>query len=205
GTLAHAFFPFRGEAHFDMSERWTLNGLKGHNLFLVTAHEIGHTLGLVHSPVRHALMSPYYKKMGSNTLLSWDDITAVQQLYVQPLGGRALRWTMQDWQIFQDSKGGSLTPHYCQGYFDAITTDEDGTVLVFQGSRFWMVSNGSVSAPLPLQVRWPQLSLAIEAAAFSPLDSKLYFFKGRLDFRQFPKNTGNTSVVCLPNYKILLF
>lgn len=64
-----------------MSERWTLNGLKGHNLFLVTAHEIGHTLGLVHSPVRHALMSPYYKKMGSNTLLSWDDITAVQQLY----------------------------------------------------------------------------------------------------------------------------
>ncbi len=81
GALAHAFFPFRGEAHFDLSERWTLNGLKGHNLFLVTAHEIGHTLGLVHSPVRHALMSPYYKKMSSNALLSWDDITAVQQLY----------------------------------------------------------------------------------------------------------------------------
>ncbi|XP_026081659.1 matrix metalloproteinase-28 [Carassius auratus] len=189
GTLAHAFFPFRGEAHFDMSERWTLNGLKGHNLFLVTAHEIGHTLGLVHSPVRHALMSPYYKKMGSNTLLSWDDITAVQQLYgkppgdsVQQLAGRALRWTMQDWQE-EDSKGGSLTPPYCQGFFDAVTMDEDGTVLVFQGSRFWTVSNGSVSAPLPLQMRWPQLSLAIEAAAFSPLDSKLYFFKGRRIWR----------------------
>lgn len=81
GTLAHAFFPFRGEAHFDMSERWTLSGLKGHNLFLVMAHEIGHTLGLVHSPVRHALMSPYYKKMGSTALLSWHDITAIQQLY----------------------------------------------------------------------------------------------------------------------------
>lgn len=81
GTLAHAFLPRRGEAHFDMAERWTLSGHKGHNLFLVTAHEIGHTLGLEHSPVRHALMSPYYKKLGRSLVLSWDDIIAVQQLY----------------------------------------------------------------------------------------------------------------------------
>lgn len=81
GALAHAFFPCRGEAHFDMAERWTLNGYKGHNLFMVIAHEVGHTLGLEHSPVRHALMSPYYKKLGKATVLSWDDITAVQQFY----------------------------------------------------------------------------------------------------------------------------
>lgn len=64
-----------------MAERWTLNGHKGHNLFMVTAHEIGHTLGLEHSPVRHALMSPYYRKLGRGLVLSWDDIIAVQQLY----------------------------------------------------------------------------------------------------------------------------
>lgn len=64
-----------------MAERWTLNGHKGHNLFMVTAHEIGHTLGLEHSPVRHALMSPYYRKLGRSLVLSWDDILAVQQLY----------------------------------------------------------------------------------------------------------------------------
>uniref|UniRef100_A0AAY4D6J8 Peptidase metallopeptidase domain-containing protein n=1 Tax=Denticeps clupeoides TaxID=299321 RepID=A0AAY4D6J8_9TELE len=85
GALAHAFFPRRGEAHFDMAERWTLSGLKGHNLFLVVAHEIGHTLGLEHSPVRHALMSPYYKKLGHALLLSWDDVAAVQQLYGERL------------------------------------------------------------------------------------------------------------------------
>lgn len=68
-----------------MAERWTLNRFKGHNLFLVTAHEIGHTLGLVHSPVRHALMSPYYKKMGRSALLSWDDVTAIQQFYGKSL------------------------------------------------------------------------------------------------------------------------
>lgn len=79
--MAHAFLPRRGEAHFDMAERWTLNGHKGHNLFMVTAHEIGHTLGLEHSPVRHALMSPYYRKLGRSLVLSWDDIIAVQQLY----------------------------------------------------------------------------------------------------------------------------
>ncbi|XP_058601222.1 matrix metalloproteinase-28 isoform X2 [Onychostoma macrolepis] len=212
GALAHAFFPSRGEAHFDLSERWTLNGLKGHNLFLVTAHEIGHTLGLVHSPVRHSLMSPYYKKMSSNALLSWDDITAVQQLYgkpagdsVQQLAGRALRWAMRDWQISPDPKGGSPTPQYCQGFFDAVTMDDNGTVLVFQGHRFWTVSNGSVSAPLPLQTHWPKLSLAIEAAAFSPLDSKLYFFKGRQIWRfsgsdldpGFPKKSSNLG---LPNH-----
>ena len=48
---------------------------------MVAAHEIGHTLGLEHSPVRHALMSPYYRKLGHSLLLSWDDVLAVQQLY----------------------------------------------------------------------------------------------------------------------------
>uniref|UniRef100_A0A8D3CUM9 Matrix metallopeptidase 28 n=1 Tax=Scophthalmus maximus TaxID=52904 RepID=A0A8D3CUM9_SCOMX len=143
GTLAHAFLPRRGEAHFDMAERWTLNGHKGHNLFMVTAHEIGHTLGLDHSPVRHALMSPYYRKLGRNLVPSWDDIIAVQQLY-----------------------------------------DQNDTVLVFRGSVYWTVSaEGSVSGPLPLRQRWPDLPPAIEAAAFSPPDSKWYFFKGKRMWR----------------------
>lgn len=82
GTLAHAFLPRRGEAHFDRAERWSLGGHKGHNLFLVAAHEVGHTLGLQHSPVRHALMSPYYRRRSRrHLLLSWDDVVAVQQLY----------------------------------------------------------------------------------------------------------------------------
>lgn len=54
---------------------------------MVTAHEIGHTLGLEHSPVRHALMSPYYRKLGRSLLLSWDDIVAVQQLYGETVCG----------------------------------------------------------------------------------------------------------------------
>ncbi|XP_076838180.1 matrix metalloproteinase-28 isoform X2 [Brachyhypopomus gauderio] len=190
GALAHAFFPRRGEAHFDKAERWTLNGHKGHNLFLVTAHEIGHTLGLEHSPVRHALMSPYYKKLGRRLVLSWDDVTAVQQLYGKPPGGavvqlpgQALSWAMQDWEL-ADQTADLKRPHYCQGLFDAITMDGNSTILVFRGGLFWTVSSeGTVSGPLPLRQRWPHLPLAIEAAAFSPLDAKMYFFKGRRMWR----------------------
>uniref|UniRef100_A0A3Q2Q8L6 Matrix metallopeptidase 28 n=1 Tax=Fundulus heteroclitus TaxID=8078 RepID=A0A3Q2Q8L6_FUNHE len=186
GTLAHAFLPRRGEAHFDMAERWTLNGHKGHNLFMVTAHEIGHTLGLEHSPVRHALMSPYYRKLGRSLVLSWDDILAVQQLYGKPLGhrpvrlpGQVLHAALQEWEFTELQSQNPGLPLYCQGVFDAITVDEKQTVLVFRGGVFWTVSAaGGVSGPLLLQQRWPGLPRAVEAAAFSPLDSKWYFFRG---------------------------
>lgn len=84
GALAHAFLPRRGEAHFDRDERWTLSRRRGRNLFVVLAHEIGHTLGLAHSPAPRALMAPYYKKLGRDALLSWDDVLAVQNLYGEP-------------------------------------------------------------------------------------------------------------------------
>uniref|UniRef100_A0A3P9INJ4 Matrix metallopeptidase 28 n=1 Tax=Oryzias latipes TaxID=8090 RepID=A0A3P9INJ4_ORYLA len=193
GTLAHAFLPRRGEAHFDMAERWTLNGHKGHNLFMVTAHEVGHTLGLEHSPVRHALMSPYYRKLGRSLVLSWDDIVAVQQLYGKPLSNRPVRLpgqvlhaALQQWELaeLQSQSQTAGLPLYCQGVFDAITMDQNETVLVFRGSVYWTVSaDGGVSSPLPLRQRWPGLPQAIEAAAFSPLDSKWYFFKGRRTWR----------------------
>ncbi|XP_026154248.1 matrix metalloproteinase-28 [Mastacembelus armatus] len=192
GTLAHAFLPRRGEAHFDMAERWTLNGHKGHNLFMVTAHEIGHTLGLEHSPVRHALMSPYYRKLGRSLVLSWDDIIAVQQLYGKPSGdrpvrlpGQVLHARLQEWEFTELHNGHETTgqPLYCQGVFDAITVDQNNTVLVFRGSVYWTVSAEDVSGPMPLRQRWSELPLAIEAAAFSALDSKWYFFKGKRIWR----------------------
>ncbi|XP_057694947.1 matrix metalloproteinase-28 isoform X4 [Corythoichthys intestinalis] len=194
GTLAHAFLPRRGEAHFDKAERWTLNGHKGHNLFMVMAHEIGHTLGLQHSPVRHALMSPYYRKLGRSLVMSWDDIVAVQQLYGKPPGdqlvrvpGEVLHAALQEWELMDLHKGHKSNglPLYCQsGMFDAITVDANRTVLVFRGGVYWTVSaEGRSTGPLALRQRWADLPPAIEAATFSPLDAKWYFFKGKRMWR----------------------
>nr|XP_005284512.2 matrix metalloproteinase-28 [Chrysemys picta bellii] len=188
GALAHAFFPRRGEAHFDSDERWSLHSGKGRNLFVVVAHEIGHTLGLEHSPVRSALMSPYYKKLGKDFVLSWDDILAVQNLYGKPSKGSAVRLPgklfahFQDWSPDfpgNDQLQGSLGSYYCQSFFDAITIDADHNLYIFKGHHYWVVTKGdNATDPQLLQTRWAELPAGIDAAAVSEADGKFYFFKG---------------------------
>jgi hypothetical protein len=79
-VLAHAFFPESGVVHFDDDEFYVLNNNDGTELYIVAAHEFGHTLGISHSNINSALMAPYYSY--SKTLqLDQDDIAAVQALY----------------------------------------------------------------------------------------------------------------------------
>ncbi|NWR43005.1 MMP7 protein, partial [Regulus satrapa] len=84
GTLAHAFPPGEGrggDAHFDDDERWS-DVNQDINLFLVAAHEFGHSLGLDHSNVRGALMYPLYSYQNPETFkLPEDDRRGIQKLY----------------------------------------------------------------------------------------------------------------------------
>ncbi|NXO26866.1 MMP7 protein, partial [Cisticola juncidis] len=84
GTLAHAFPPGEGrggDAHFDNDEKWSEVN-KDVNLFLVAAHEFGHSLGLDHSDVRGALMYPIYSYQNpENFKLPADDRRGIQKLY----------------------------------------------------------------------------------------------------------------------------
>nr|KAF6416459.1 matrix metallopeptidase 28 [Molossus molossus] len=164
GALAHAFLPRRGEAHFDQDERWSLSRRRGRNLFVVLAHEIGHTLGLTHSPAPRALMAPYYKRLGRDALLSWDDVLAVQSLYGKPQGGSVtvqlpgkLFTDFEAWDPHrpQERRLETQGPKYCHSSFDAITVE-----------------------PHPLQERWAGLPPNIEAAAVSLENGDFYFFKG---------------------------
>uniref|UniRef100_A0A8C4X6X2 Matrix metallopeptidase 1 n=1 Tax=Erpetoichthys calabaricus TaxID=27687 RepID=A0A8C4X6X2_ERPCA len=83
-TLAHAFYPgtiYQGHAHFDEDETWSV-GNQGINLFIVAAHEIGHSLGLRHSSDPNALMYPTYSYKNPNGfLLSQNDVQRIQALY----------------------------------------------------------------------------------------------------------------------------
>nr|XP_033777136.1 matrix metalloproteinase-28 isoform X1 [Geotrypetes seraphini]XP_033777137.1 matrix metalloproteinase-28 isoform X1 [Geotrypetes seraphini] len=186
GALAHAFFPRRGEAHFDNDEWWSLNS-KGRNLFIVMAHEIGHTLGLEHSPVKNALMSPYYKKLGRDFILSFDDIVAIRDLYGAPSGGQATQLPgnqllrFQEWStnVHSGTETMPLGSFYCQSSFDAIAVDLNRNLYIFKGHHVWVVfPDGKASKPQLLQKRWPGLPTTIEAAAISQEDGRFYFFKG---------------------------
>ncbi|XP_069768222.1 matrix metalloproteinase-28 isoform X6 [Narcine bancroftii] len=199
GALAHAFFPRRGEAHFDNDERWSLNQGKGRNLFIVTAHEIGHTLGLEHSPVKNALMSPFYKKLGRNFILNWDDKMSIQKLYAwsvifllslpgKPVHQPRVQLLADLLTSFQNpaehadpgkSQGKHLQPSYCRTHFDTLTKDMKQNIYIFRGADYWKLSrDGSSRGPMSLQKSWPDLPAAIEAAAVSEKEGKFYFFRG---------------------------
>ncbi|XP_046734559.1 interstitial collagenase-like [Diprion similis] len=87
GTLdmtAHAFFPatqFSGDAHFDLSQNWTIRDNRGLDLFQSAVHEFGHSLGLDHSNIENAVMWPVIRRYSPDYRLHSDDITGIQKLY----------------------------------------------------------------------------------------------------------------------------
>jgi Matrixin len=82
GVLAHAFYPAAGkggDAHFDLAEKWTTYGEeKSISLLHVAIHEIGHSLGLLHSSLKTSIMYPWYKKQFE---LSENDHIGLNSIY----------------------------------------------------------------------------------------------------------------------------
>lgn len=88
-VLAHGFFPpdngdsAAGDMHFDTGDCWeaaqdgTADGC--FSIFQVTAHELGHALGLSHTAVPNSLMNPFYSEAFSGPQA--DDIAGMQALY----------------------------------------------------------------------------------------------------------------------------
>ncbi|XP_073831872.1 neutrophil collagenase-like [Musca autumnalis] len=87
--LAHAFYPYEmgswgGDVHFDEDENWKENSpelSKGVDFYTVALHELGHSLGLAHSPTYSSIMFPYYKGPDYN-VLNYDDTLAMYEAYL---------------------------------------------------------------------------------------------------------------------------
>ncbi|KFP05996.1 Stromelysin-2 [Calypte anna] len=166
GTLAHAYPPssgIGGDAHFDEDENWTkFTTYSGYNLFLVAAHELGHSLGLGHSNVFGALMYPIYMATDTRDYrLPQDDIDGIQALYAMTPSKTPAR------------------PEDCDPHltFDAITTLR-GEILFFKGSYVWRrspyfsgIEHDTISS------FWPSLAPGFDAAYEIDKKDRVLFFK----------------------------
>ncbi len=155
-VLAFATFPSDGgDVVFDDTEPWSIFDNSEFDLYLVAAHEIGHTLGLDHSADPDALMYPVLTPY--TTGLTRDDQAAIQALYGGPedrpaedipaeeTGTEEVSGQISDnvpyelWEfeafagetltITMTATSGNLTP-----YLGLLTNDEE-TVLAESGSN----------------------------------------------------------------------
>ncbi|NWW92077.1 MMP3 protein, partial [Rhynochetos jubatus] len=204
GTLAHAYPPgsgIGGDAHFDEDENWTkFTTYSGYNLFLVAAHELGHSLGLGHSNVFGALMYPIYMARDTRDYrLPQDDINGIQALYGSPRESPALPTNAVSPQEPTEmtpaeeptemspreeptemtpsktpTRPGDCDPHLT---FDAITTLR-GEILFFKGSYVWRkspyfsdIEHDTISS------FWPSLAAGFDAAYEVDKKDRVVFFK----------------------------
>ncbi|CAI9734325.1 metallo ase [Octopus vulgaris] len=103
GVLAHAFYPDKGDMHFDDDELW--NNIDFHSVAL---HEVGHVIGLDHSEDMDSVMAPFYKGPNSNLFLTGDDIDGAQAIYDHNGGYLAFRGD----RVYEFDRFGSLKPGY---------------------------------------------------------------------------------------------
>lgn len=184
-VLGHAFAPgsgINGDAHFDDDEEWTKD-TSGTNLFLVAAHEFGHSLGLRHSDNRKALMYPLYSAFTDpdQFRLSQDDVDGIQSLYGPPSHAPAVPT--------EPAPPRSEIPDKCDPNltFDAITTLR-GETLFFKDRYFW---RKHLRAPEPviylISSFWGSIPSGIDAAYEVTSKDTVFLFKGN----QFWATRGN--------------
>ncbi|XP_048036892.1 collagenase 3-like [Megalobrama amblycephala] len=170
GTLAHAFAPspgIGGDAHFDDDEFFTFRSSgASYILFLVAAHEFGHSLGLSHSNNPGALMFPTYSFTDPDHFsLHSDDIRGIQSIYPP---------------VQTTTRAVQMTTRACNFnmILDAVTTFR-GETMFFKDSFFWHRSPSRSVSQLQIKSFWPNAPDNIDAAYEDPVQDKVFFFKGR--------------------------
>ncbi|KAM4622374.1 matrix metalloproteinase-9 [Discoglossus pictus] len=187
-------------SNYDTDKKWGFCPDQGYSLFLVAAHEFGHSLGLEHSDVREALMYPMYSYI-SDFHLHPDDVEGIQYLYGAGAGPdpTAPKPTTKTTATTTEATTRSTTTaspvdptrDACKvKEFDAIA-ELNGALHFFKDGLYWTVSaKGQVDLHSPQRISdtWPELPANIDTAFQDPTSKKIFFFSGR----KFWQYTGST-------------
>ncbi|ESN93754.1 hypothetical protein HELRODRAFT_186073 [Helobdella robusta] len=161
GTLAHAFPPGPdrgGDAHFDEHERWSSDGREGTtDLFIVAAHEFGHSIGIFHSEVEDALMFPWYQGYQKDYKLHYDDIVAAQTLYGPSKGGSRGSFATKEPTYSTTTprpRPRDSQPNPCNTDIDAATNLR-GEIFAFKDKWYWRFDqNGALINGRPYETQY---------------------------------------------------
>lgn len=172
GILAHAYFPRthrEGDIHFDYDESWTVGNSMGTDLLQVAAHEFGHVLGLQHSLVPGAVMSPFYS-FSYPLELSEDDKQGIQYLYGPPQPAPP--------PIIETNEIDISVPDACRIYFDAVSIIR-GELFFFKSRYVWRIRDGHLQPGYPALAsrHWRGIPDHVDAA-YEDKTGNIWFFHG---------------------------
>ncbi|CAJ0941021.1 unnamed protein product, partial [Mesorhabditis belari] len=200
GVLAHAFKPLDpmwsigSDLHFYDLHHWRKNYTSSYeypSLYSVAMHEIGHALGLDHSPNDQSVMFAVDlpRKTKEQIRLDSQDLWVLETLYGRkitkhlphPAGPHpthhpkipTLTTKMPLIPLHEDS----IKPRPCSSSVDAIFTIND-EFYVFKADWYWRVHNktNSIDGPHQISKRFHNLPTPIDAAI--QIERNTYFFIG---------------------------
>lgn len=169
------------------------------DFFSVAFHEIGHSLGLGHSPVPKAVMSANYIKLQRK--LHMDDILGLQEMYgvksklrtfkkrttVAPLTTTTtMKVNIPPSRIPYRNQTLTLTKPNCNKSYDVLAMIQDEVVMV-KGRLVWRLKNGILMSGYPKEIdnMWhnlPKRITHIDAIFENKKQNKVWIFVGQRIF-----------------------
>ncbi|KFP17510.1 Matrix metalloproteinase-9, partial [Egretta garzetta] len=178
-------------SNYDTDKKWGFCPDRGYSIFLVAAHEFGHSLGLDHSSVREALMYPMYSYI-QDFQLDPDDIQGIQYLYgrgsgpkptapvpvpteePQPIPTEAGSTSTTEEEVEEETPEPTAEPvpvdpsrdACAERNFDAIT-EINGELHFFKDGKYWTLSSfwkSGIQGAFSVADTWPGLPAVIDAA-----------------------------------------
>ncbi|XP_067856787.1 zinc finger protein 335-like [Heptranchias perlo] len=167
-------------SNFDKDKMWGFCADAGYSLFLVAAHEFGHSLGLDHSAVKDALMYPMYSYK-ENFKLHSDDAAGIQHLYGPKPGPSPSPTTAPISPTVPTTTTVVPAIDICKvDIYDAVASIKK-TLHFFKNGNVWKFAETKkmIVGPIPIAKLWPKAPSKIDAVFEDIKTKKVYIFSGR--------------------------